>query len=103
MSNNSDFLRDSDEKPLGQIVGKIMKAYGLEKRMKEMDILKGWPEMMGIAVANRTTNLRINNRVLYISMDSAVMREELLNGKQIILQRVNDFAGERIIDDVWFQ
>jgi predicted nucleic acid-binding Zn ribbon protein len=101
--NNLDFLRDSDEKPLGQIVGKIMKAYGLEKRMKEMDILKGWPEMMGIAVANRTTNLRINNRILYISMDSAVMREELLNGKQIILQRVNDFAGQKIIDDVWFQ
>ena len=100
--NNPDFLRDSDEKPLGQIVGKIMKAYGLEKRMKEMDILKGWPEMMGIAVANRTTNLRINNRILYISMDSAVMREELLNGKQIILQRVNDFAGQKIIDDVWF-
>ena len=96
--NNPDFLRDSDEKPLGQIVGKI-----LEKRMKEMDILKGWPEMMGIAVANRTTNLRINNRILYISMDSAVMREELLNGKQIILQRVNDFAGQKIIDDVWFQ
>ena len=61
--NNPDFLRDSDEKPLGQIVGKIMKAYGLEKRKKEMDILKGWPEMMGIAVANRTTNLRINNRI----------------------------------------
>jgi hypothetical protein len=101
--NNPDFLRDSDEKPLGDIVGKIMKAYGLEKRMKEMDILKGWPEMMGIAVANRTTNLRINNRILYISMDSAVMREELLNGKQIILQRVNDFAGQKIIDDVWFQ
>jgi hypothetical protein len=100
---NPDFLRDSDEKPLGQIVGKIMKAYGLEKRMKEMDILKGWPEMMGIAVANRTTNLRINNRILYISMDSAVMREELLNGRQIILQRVNDFAGEKIIDDVWLQ
>ena len=100
---NSDFLRDSDEKPLGQIVGKIMKAYGLEKRMKEMDILKGWSEMRGVAVANRTTNLRINDRILYISIDSAVMREELLNGKQIILHRVNDFAGERIIDDVWFQ
>ena len=100
---NPDFLRDSDEKPLGQIVGKIMKAYGLEKRMKEMDILKGWPEMMGVAVSNRTNSLKINNRILYISMDSAVMREELLNGRQIILQRVNDFAGEKIIDDVWFQ
>jgi len=40
---------------------------------------------------------------LYISMDSAVMREELLNGKEIIIHRVNDFAGEKIVDDVWFQ
>lgn len=101
--SNTDFFRNDDEKPLGQIVSKIIKAYGLEKRMKEMDVLNGWPEMMGVAVSNRTTNLKINNRILYITMDSAVMREELLNGKQIILQRVNDFAGEQIIDDIWFQ
>ncbi|MFM7661658.1 MAG: DUF721 domain-containing protein [Bacteroidota bacterium] len=101
--SNADFFRNDDEKPLGQIVSKIIKAYGLEKRMKEMDVLNGWPEMMGIAVSNRTTSLKINNRILYITMDSAVMREELLNGKQIILQRVNDFAGEKIIDDIWFQ
>ncbi|MBM3452517.1 MAG: DUF721 domain-containing protein [Bacteroidetes bacterium] len=101
--SNADFFRNDDEKPLGQIVSKIIKAYGLEKRMKEMDVLNGWSEMMGIAVSNRTTNLKINNRILYITMDSAVMREELLNGKQIILQRVNDFAGEKIIDDIWFQ
>ncbi len=42
MSNN-DFLTDSDDKPLNELVDKIMRAYGLEKRMKEMDILKGWP------------------------------------------------------------
>jgi hypothetical protein len=102
MSNN-DFLRDSDDKPLNELVDKIMRAYGLEKRMKEMDILKGWPEMMGIAVSNRTTKLYISNRTLYITMDSSVMREELRNGKQIIIERVNQFAGSKIIDDVWFQ
>lgn len=102
MSNN-DFLRDADDKPLHELVDKIMRAYGLEKRMKEMDILKGWPEMMGIAVSNRTTNLHIANRILYITMDSSVMREELRYGKQIIIERVNQFAGSKIIDDVWFQ
>ncbi len=101
--NNNDFLRDSDDKPLNELVDKIMRAYGLEKRMKEMDILKGWPEMMGIAVSNRTTKLYISNRTLYITMDSSVMREELRNGKQIIIERVNQFAGSKIIDDVWFQ
>jgi hypothetical protein len=102
MSNN-DFLRDADDKPLNELVDKIMRAYGLEKRMKEMDILKGWPEMMGIAVSNRTTSLHISNRILYITMDSSVMREELRNGKQIIIERVNQFAGTKIIEDVWFQ
>lgn len=101
--SDKDFIRDSDEKPLGELVDKIMRAYGLEKRMKEMDVLNGWKEMMGIAVANRTTDLRIVNRILYITIDSSVMREELHNGKQIILERVNQFAGSKIIDDVWFQ
>lgn len=101
--SDKDFIRDSDEKPLGELVDKIMRAYGLEKRMKEMDVLNGWKEMMGIAVSNRTSDLRIVNRILYITMDSAVMREELHNGKQIILERVNQFAGSKIIDDVWFQ
>jgi hypothetical protein len=59
--------------------------------------------MMGIAVSNRTTSLHIANRILYITMDSSVMREELRNGKQIIIERVNQFAGSKIIDDVWFQ
>lgn len=102
MSDN-DFIRDSDERPLGQLVEKIMRAYGLENRMKEMDVLNGWKEMMGIAVANRTSDLKIRNRILYVTMDSSVMREELHNGKQIILGRVNEFAGFKIIDDVWFQ
>jgi hypothetical protein len=31
-----------------------------------------------------------------------VMREELLFGKSIIIQRVNETAGSEIITDVWF-
>jgi hypothetical protein len=34
MSNN-DFLRDADDKPLNELVDKIMRAYGLEKRMRD--------------------------------------------------------------------
>jgi hypothetical protein len=35
-------------------------------------------------------------------IDSSVMREELLFGKQLIIERVNDFAGFEIINDIWF-
>ena len=96
-------LRKSDEQPLGQVIDKILKAYGLDKKIEELDVINAWPEMMGLAVSNRTNDLKIINKVLIVSLDSAVMREELSNGKQIIIERVNQFAQKEIITDVWFK
>lgn len=98
-----DFERNSENAPLKNIIDRFLKAYRLDKKMKEMDIINGWPELMGIAVANRTDKLYIRNKVLHVKMNSSVMRDELANGKQIIILRVNEFAGFQIINDVWFE
>ena len=94
--------RTSNETPLGQVIDKLMKAYRLDGKLKELDVLEAWPEMMGIAVANRTKELFIKNKVLHIHLDSSVMRDELAHGKQIIIQRVNEKAGFEMISDIWF-
>jgi hypothetical protein len=31
------------------------------------------------------------------------MRDELQHGKQIIIQRVNETAGSKLIHDIWFE
>ncbi len=94
--------RDSKEQPLKDIVDKLMKAYSLDKKMKELDVIAAWPELMGPAVAHRTKDIYIKNKMLYLSIDSSVMREQLLIGKSIIIKRLNDFAGFDVITDVWF-
>lgn len=94
--------RNSNETPLKDVIDKLMRAYRLEGKMKELDIIAEWPEMMGIAVSNRTKKIEIRNNILYLTMDSAVMRDELSYGKQIIIQRINDKAGFAMIKDVWF-
>ena len=94
--------RTSNETPLKELIDKLMKAYQLDGKLNEMNILEAWPEMMGIAVANRTVDLKIRNKTLYITMDSSVMRDELAHGKSIILHRVNEKAGYEMITDVWF-
>ena len=98
----SENRRSSNEAPLKDIIDKLMRAYGLEHRMKEMDVINAWPEMMGTAVANRTKELKIREKVLYVVMDSAVMRDELQHGKQIIIERVNERAGFQLITDICF-
>lgn len=94
--------RSSNEAPLGDIIDKLMRAYGLDHKMKELDVIAAWPELMGPAVAHRTKDIQIRNGILYLKMDSSVMRDELQHGKQIIIQRVNEMAGKAIIKDVWF-
>ncbi len=97
-----EIKRNSNETPLSEVIDKLLRAYRLDGKMKELDVIEAWPEMMGIAVANRTKEITIRNKVLYLTMDSSVMRDELSYGKQIIIQRINDKAGFEMITDVWF-
>jgi len=95
--------RKNNDQPLGDIINKLMKAYGIEDKMREFDIINGWEEMMGKAIAVRTEKIYIQNRVLHLKMNSSVMREELMHGKQIIIERVNQKAGAQMVVDVWFE
>ena len=97
-----DHRRSAEEQPLKEVIEKFLKAYSWDGKMKEMDLVAAWPELMGIAVANRTKEIRIQNKKLFLTIDSSVMREELLLGKQIIIDRLNDYAGQEIVTDIWF-
>ena len=62
--------RTANQSTLGEVIDKLMKAYRLDGKMKELDIIDAWPEMMGIAVSNRTKNITIKNKTLFLTMVS---------------------------------
>ena len=103
MNDWDERKRTGNAQPMKELVDKLMSAYQLQGKMTEMEVLSKWEEMMGKAVAVRTTNLQIRQRVLIIRLNSSVMRDELAHGKQIIIERVNQTAGKQIIHDVWFE
>ncbi len=95
--------RAGKENSLEEVINRLLRAYQLDGRMKEMDIISAWEEMMGKAVAHRTENIYIKNKILHLKLNSSVMRDELMHGKQVIIERVNQKAGEKIVLDVWFE
>ena len=44
----------NNDAPMKGLVDRFMKAYGLDGKMEEMNIVNNWEELMGKAVANRT-------------------------------------------------
>ena len=57
-------------------------------------------EMMGKAVANRTKDIFIRDRKLFIRLESAVIKNELLMMRSNIIEKMNERAGSSIIDEI---
>jgi len=100
--NIEEFKRTADNQPLQEIMDRLFKVYKLDDKLKEVDLIAAWPELMGPAVAHRTVKLFLKDSVLHVQIDSSVAREELAKGKQIIIDRLNSYAGKKIISDLWF-
>lgn len=100
--NVEEFKRTADNQPLKEVMERLFQVYRLDEKLKEVDLIAAWPELMGSAVAQRTTKLFVKGSILHIHIDSSVAREELAKGKQIIIDRLNSYAGKKIISDLWF-
>lgn len=90
----------SSEKKITDILKNIMDDNGLANELKERNVLSHWADVVGATVANRTTEIYINKKVLFVSVNSSVLRHELLLQKQHLLNRLNESAGDLVINDI---
>ncbi len=62
--------------------------------------MKSWKDLLGITVAKKTKSLRIQNRKLFVTLHSSVVRNELSMIKESLIPKLNEAAGMDVIDDV---
>ncbi|MDG2331944.1 MAG: DUF721 domain-containing protein [Flavobacteriales bacterium] len=92
--------RKSNTSSLDEAIKSLLKAYRLNDKMVELDIVKGWPEIMGPVVAAKTISIKVNKKVLVVELNSSVLREELSYGKAQIVKNVNDFLQHDFLEEV---
>ena len=46
------------------------------------------------------TNVRLQNKTLYVNLSSSVLREELSYGKDKIIKLINDELGKEVVDKI---
>lgn len=54
-----EFKRNKNQSSIGEVIEKLMKAYQLDGKLKEVEVISKWEEMMGRAVFIRTKNIYI--------------------------------------------
>ena len=95
--------RFKDGKSIKQTLDDYLKSMGVDGKLKESDTLSNWPNLLGDAVAKRTKNIYIKDRVLYVELNSSVVRDELQQSKSAIIEKLNKFAGFELIINIYFK
>lgn len=88
------------EKPLRELVDKMLRAYGLGEKLDEVSLIKSWEETVGKMIAKHTSDLYFREGVLYISLDSSALRQELSYAKSKLIENLNKKAGKRMVKEI---
>jgi predicted nucleic acid-binding Zn ribbon protein len=90
----------TNDKSLKDAIDQMLQVYKLRRRFDETSLVSAWPELMGKAIANRTKQLYVRDRRLYIRVESSVIKNELMMMRSKIIEKMNEYAGSRVIDEV---
>jgi hypothetical protein len=68
--------------------------------MDKINVEEAWKSLMGNGVNSYTKEVVLKGTTLYVSLTSAVLREELSYGKQKIIKMINDELRKEVIKEV---
>lgn len=87
-------------RPLGDIARVEFSTLGLAERLREAEIWRLWPEVVGDAVSARATPVRIIKGVLTIAVSSGPWKQELNFLKSMMIEKLNERLGAQVVKEI---
>jgi predicted nucleic acid-binding Zn ribbon protein len=80
-------MRKTNDKSLKEAIEQMLNVYKIKRRYDETAIVAAWPDLVGKSVANRTKELFIRDKKLFLRIESSVIKNELLMMRSQIIQK----------------
>ena len=85
---------------LGDALATLIQNLGFERKLSEQNLIAQWPQVVGDKIAKHTRAVTCEGGKLFVEVDSAAWRHELLYMKAQILDRLNQKAGSKVIQEI---
>lgn len=93
-------MRRKNTQALGEVIQKYLEAMDIDGKLKEVRLIKSWESVVGKMISNKTNKLFIKDKKLFVYLNSSIARNELSMIKDDLVKRLNQQAGEEVIDDI---
>ncbi|MEJ8802553.1 DUF721 domain-containing protein [Pontibacter sp. H249] len=94
--------RKADIQPIGDSLKALMKAYRLDGKLGEVQLVQNWEKIMGKPIAMKTQQLYFKDGKLFVRLTSAPLKHELNMSKSKVIELLNIEAGSDVVKDVVF-
>lgn len=89
-----------NDSPISDVLKAFIENNKLQSGMDKIDVEKAWKELMGNGVNTYTKEIILKGSTLYVTLSSAVLREELSYGKQKIITMLNDELRKEVLKEL---
>lgn len=93
-------MRKKNDATFGEALQEMLREYKLKSRLDETKVQILWAKLMGKTIATYTTNIAVRKKVLYLTIVSAPLKQELSYAKDKIVKLINEEMGEEYIREV---
>jgi predicted nucleic acid-binding Zn ribbon protein len=88
---------------LGTALRVALERRGMDRSIREQQMLQRWSEIVGDAVARQATPRRLHDGVLWLSVPEATWRMELHSMRKELLKKINAAVGEELVREIRVQ
>lgn len=89
--------RQREEKPVGDVLGKLLKINKLESGYRQAEVQAAWASIMGDTISRKTRSIELRGATLRVQIDSGVVKEEFSMSKERILELINEALKHAIV------
>lgn len=95
-------MRKANDKSMKEAIEQMLNVYKIKQRFDETGIIAAWPNLVGKPVANRTKELFVHDKKLYLRIESSVIKNELMLIRSQIIAKINEEAKSNLVEEIIF-
>ncbi|MBR5476123.1 MAG: DUF721 domain-containing protein [Bacteroidaceae bacterium] len=96
-------MKRGETKSIAELVRATCREEGIETPLNEYRLIQSWPKIFGPGVCAYTKELFIKNQVLYVTLTSSVLRQELMMNRKLLVHKLNESVKAQVITDIIFR
>lgn len=93
-------MRKANDKLMKEAIEQMLNVYKIKRKFDETAIIAAWPDLVGKMVANRTKQIYIYEKKLFLRIESSVVKNEIMLMRDNIIEKVNEKAGSVLIESI---